>query len=815
MPPKKDIPPDFLLTRDGMHLKCLLCPSAPLLEHRSAWRHVRESKSHLASVKVKASQRKMEHLRRLAAARSAAETMIAISRASTVRSSALNCATLPGASMHTDSSQSAGTPTLAVVDEMLEDYRFDPADFLMHLPEESADAERRLLAESWKTFGLWNPEHAAHDFGGTNSIGEAIWDKSDNPADDTDDTVTNVLQNLRILTDFDADDAQRMTFTDLPLPDPKATWFPYTTKLIFLLDILDNLGRNRISDSLMQVFLWVLKEAGVHDVPSLYAFRQFQKSLRKCTGIPTHQSKSAHGNVFFMNDLATIVAKDYTTALVRPHMRFYPEIPDGPITEVWHAEKWRKDMDLSMLTPMYVEPGGIPEQRQHYYVGELALLKSGDLVIPIRWVMYKGKLYADACPVKHDHRTGTAQIIDAANAVVFVPADALTTNFENLQRAGKIPHFHGKDRSTLAQMPNRLRKLAGGEPLYTSFIDLFADDVSGNRSKSWNKHWNLYFSHRNLPRRLLQQEFHVHFLSTSTHATALEQIGAVKLMMEETQKQPVRVRDALTGEHARFRLHLHAEPSDNPMQGEESGHMSGNSNCLCRKCKAGGTQEEKGQDEVYDSLFKTGEPRTSQQTLQCIVQQVSKACSGIAVRVSELQTASGVKDAYTEPWIQQLIQRARELKSQNSGLSTEAIHNQLMDWVAENHVQVFNPNLRIKGFDANKDTPIELLHTILLGVIKYVWYNTWSTWNPESKKTYALRLQATDINGLSIPPICANYIMQYANSLIGRQLKTVGQTTVFHVYDLVNPVLFNLWKSAGILMALLWIPEIDDMDQYV
>lgn len=81
-------------------------------------------------------------------------------------------------------------------------------------------------------------------------------------------------------------------------------------------------------------------------------------------------------------------------------------------------------------------------------------------------------------------------------------------------------------------MPNPDRIIAGGEPLYTSFADYFADDVSGNKSKAWNRHWNIYTAHRNLPRRYLQQEFHVHLISTSPTASISEQFTALKATIE-------------------------------------------------------------------------------------------------------------------------------------------------------------------------------------------------------------------------------------------------------------------------------------------
>ncbi|KAJ7306913.1 hypothetical protein DFH08DRAFT_927472 [Mycena albidolilacea] len=537
----------------------------------------------------------------------------------------------------------------------------------------------------------------------------------------------------------------------------------------------------------MRVFLWVLKEARCKDVPSFDELRRVQKQLRTQCGTPSIPCKSPLGNIFFMNDPRAIIAKDWENPTTRKLIHVYPEIPeDGVIREIWHAAKWRKTMDLDILSPMY--DAGVT----HYYVNEVARLRDGKFVIPIRWVKFRGRIYADAFSVTFDD-----QVCQSFNSDCF------------FLKSSTIDAGH------IARMPNLKRKIAAGRPMYSSFVNYFADDVSGNRSKSWNKHWNAYMTHQNLPRKVLQQEFHVHFVSTSPNASVSEQFLEFKAAVEETHADPVEVRDE-SGNATCFCIYCNAGPSDNPMQSEISAHIGGKGNCFCRKCQVGGTQADKATNEGYHALtaFRpphrhrlAGVPRTKEQIIQELEKQVKLACSGVIKPVKDLQTKTGVKDVYTQFWIDGIIARFKEMRKDEPNHSVEEIQEELVQWTVENRDNIYS-------FDPTKDTPIEILHTILLGIIKYIWHITHTPWSAEQKQMYAHRLQSTSTDGLSIHPIRSAYIMQYAGSLIGRQLKTLAQTNVFHVRGLVTDDQFTAWKAAGELAALLWFPEIRNLAEY-
>jgi len=168
-------------------------------------------------------------------------------------------------------------------------------------------------------------------------------------------------------------------------------------------------------------------------------------------------------------------------------------------------------------------------------------------------------------------------------------------------------------------MPNPLREIANGEDLYVVMLPLWCDDVSGNRSKQYNKHINMYMANSSIPGQLLQQEYFVRYVSASPHATAPEQFSVlwekIKYIFfysesavlifwycSKTHKDPIRCYNADTQRNCGVILCCPGLPADNPQQSEESSHMGGNANCGCRKCKVGGNHEHTESDEGYHSL---------------------------------------------------------------------------------------------------------------------------------------------------------------------------------------------------------------------
>ncbi|KAH7322029.1 hypothetical protein B0J17DRAFT_621410 [Rhizoctonia solani] len=573
---------------------------------------------------------------------------------------------------------------------------------------------------------------------------------------------------------------------------------------MFLLDMLDNIPQLCLSTGHLKLIMWVMEEAGCHDMPKFYELHQTQKLLKSLCGIEAHHYRSSQGNSFDMLDISQLIGRDLSNPIVAPHLVFYPEDSRDSLAESWQANKWREKIPLEQLTPMYADGGKL------YYINELSRLHDGHLVIPRRWITCSGILTADCWPVSWrsipDDERGVSN-----QSYLLLPNDP----FESCQHNNRID-----DSQTFQDnMPNPLRNLTNGsEELLSCFIKPWCDDVSGGRSKQYQPHNNIYLTHANLPGHLHNQEYFVRFVSTTTHASSVEQFEAVKQQLDANNQNPIRVYNAATGRFVRLRIYILHLPADNRAQSEVASHVCGG-NRLCHKCDAGGPYTVVESKEGYKLLFQPGNARTQTDTVQQIWDQITVACLGVEARVSAMFTESGVRDPTAQGLIMQLIERGRDLRKQLKKPKEEVDDSVLIskqsEWMKTQPALPFNILFQIPGLDPHRDTPVEILHTILIGIEKYAWYLVHSSTKPDAQKIFETRLQSSNILGLEVDPIRASYIMNYKNNLIGRQLKMLMQLTAFHVHNLVSPTAFAVIKAVGELGAVLWYSKIDHLEDYL
>ncbi|KAG2064229.1 hypothetical protein BDR04DRAFT_1130859 [Suillus decipiens] len=320
--------------------------------------------------------------------------------------------------------------------------------------------------------------------------------------------------------------------------------------------------------------------------------------------------------------------------------------------------------------------------------------------------------------------------------------------------------------------------------VYAILLIIFMDNVLGNLSKQWNQHHTIYMSNANLLCEMLKKEFFVQFVASLPHAAPMELIVVAESGI----------------------VAWDCKDSEEVMLIPYGFHAGLNCNYYCRTCDVGGTKEYKESETGYGSIFNQFE---------------TAMLSGASEKVKNFMSSTGICDTASASILNTLLELGKKLRKCAAGSSAipendvrivlEKEFKQLLQGRKLN--DVINPLL---SFNVYMDTLIEILHTILLGVIKYFWGQTVFLLK-KSKLLHLFQncLKTINKNALNAPCLNTDYICHYKGSLIGKHFKSLAQVMPFLIYDLVSPMVLNGWTVIGKLVVLVWHTKITNTEFYL
>ncbi|KAJ8083506.1 hypothetical protein PM082_009380 [Marasmius tenuissimus] len=216
---------------------------------------------------------------------------------------------------------------------------------------------------------------------------------------------------------------------------------------------------------------------------------------------------------------------------------------------------------------------------------------------------------------------------------------------------------------------------------------------------------------------------------------------------------------------------------------------------------------------VFD-FIKPGEPRIKDETVKQLGDHFQMAQTlGTITKMKAERTRTGLKDTYQMFFVNRLV---------NSYKGRRTLHTKT---TALNHAkstlpkETMSPVWRIRGLNPHSDTPVEILHVVLLGFVKYLWRDVIQ--NQIKKKDVKMaelsaRLSSANIEGLGLPSFLAgDTLTKYYGSLTGGDFRKLAQVAPFVLHGLVSKECYETWIVLSKLIPLIWQPEIVDLPQYL
>ncbi|KNZ57692.1 hypothetical protein VP01_2098g2 [Puccinia sorghi] len=639
-----------------------------------------------------------------------------------------------------------------------------------------------------------------------------------------------------------------------------SVWYPFKSKRDLMGSLIIGHTNSMVSRSLYNKFRSIMDIDDIK-LPAWATVRDSRARISQLVGCKIRSTMSILDRPCFALSAKTNLvsaAQELSNPMVSPHLDFYPEITPGvDITKFSQSNKW-----LANLSP-FERPQLCQVNGKHFYIFEPVQLSSNAVVIPIYFYNLDGDLHAQCFQIQRENissaffplQDGHTQVgikITIPPNLIFnhmdlkvIPVDQFVQDYAHIywgngnrlvqECGGKIfgekfpyskldvclPNIFScaslEERTNDEFLiPNPWRVKSGGRILRHVPITLYSDDTSGNVSKQFNKHNSFYFTLSGLPPEISNQEYNCHFLSTSNVATVGE-MG--ELIIDE-------LNEMVTIGFPAYDYSIH-EPvwvisvvlcflADSPMHAKITNTPNpGASLNPCRMCRLSvkTKQEKKSMKYVQDFLHldEEGYQRKISTRSWYLTKQNTYDLFMVATQKNISQAKNkgkiyGLKD----PINTQLLIDSEGKGNKSKQEALIAMNNDPL-----NRHRIYNPFLNLKGFDGVDDTPVEVLHVVLLGVVKYLARDFVASVTAKEKYKLIARLESFDSKSLNITSLKPAYLIQHIKSLVGRDLKIILQAAPFIFYDLMSPEKISIWSALCKLAPLIFQTHIQKMDQFI
>ncbi|KAF8148334.1 hypothetical protein K438DRAFT_1625608, partial [Mycena galopus ATCC 62051] len=628
----------------------------------------------------------------------------------------------------------------------------------------------------------------------------------------------------------------------------ESPWFPWPDKETCVLDILRHIPRCSFSKKQNAAIHWAMLALGLTDLPSDRVMDDIDKALQKMCGIQSIRYMGKLGHIYYVNDLAAIIAQEMANPMTRKNLHFFPEDAGPSLSQAWQASRWLHTLDSDLTTPMF------RTQNQDFYIHEPTLLSNGSVCMPTRWFKRGEKTFARAWEMQEVSST-EGWVIEAdkefevCESDLLVSFPLLVTSFvsrkktdpriiKGIQRNGTLRKWKQTDPTE----GNRWRKLSAGHRVLAFPIWLYCDDTSGNTSKKWNKHNSFLFTAAGLPRKCVHHESNIHFLSTSNIAPPLEMLDGIVDQLEECQKHGIWAFDAEYQDPVLVIPSVLAMLGDNPMQSEFACHIGFRGKYFCRVCWVKGEPE--GEDDAASDASSASSTASQQPAKKTKTKKKDESVSEMISRISQFlkvgklrtrdetctelrsqftvasvvggqaafkrrKTESGIKDTFQGAFLDRVF-----AISTKKGRPKPVKQVEVTTLLRKFPKDITSPVWRIKDLDPHRDTPVEILHVILLGFVKYFWRDAVARVKKTDKDVLITRLSSFNVSGLGVSPLAGHTLVNYAGSLTGRDFRIIVQAAPFVLQGLLSAEHIELWTALSAVVTLVWQPHIMDIDKY-